>query len=140
MLGFLAGALGAVGIVFVLRRARRHRRGRRRWMMRRVFERLDTTLGQEKVIAQALEEVEHAAWAFRHEAREARVDLGRAMRGERFDTASVRAMYARQDALLEAMRKSVLEGMQKVHEALTPSQRAVAAELVEWRGHRASCG
>ena len=101
-------------------------------MMRRLFERLDTTPGQEKVIAEAFDEAETAGRAARDTFVKARADYAQAMRGEHFDSEVVRAAFEKQQAALEEVKKSLMGGMQKIHEALTPEQRTIAAQLMEF--------
>src|SRR5687767_10870911 len=102
MFGFFVGAVGVFALFHVLRRGYwRHGRGwggGRRWMLRRVFQRLDTTPGQEKVILDAVDRVQAAARGLWGEVRESRRAVGQALRGERFDGAGLKEAYARQDA------------------------------------------
>lgn len=135
MFGFLIGTLSLIGLIKVVRHGgwggHGSRGGPRRWMLRRLFERLDTTPGQEKVIVEAVDQVEQNGRAAKDAFFGGRIDLGRAMRGEHFDTAAVNAAFDKQQEAVDAFKKSVLENMQKIHEALTPEQRQAAAELIE---------
>ncbi len=144
MFGFLVGTLSLIGLIKVVRHGGgwgRHgsRNGPRRWMLRRLFERLDTTPGQEKVILEAVDRVEQNGRTAKDAFFKGKVDLGRAMRGEHFDTAAVNDAFEKQQAAADAFKKTVLEQMQKIHEALTPEQRLAAAELIE-HGPRALHG
>lgn len=108
-----------------------------RWFLRRILERLDTTPGQEKVIFAAMEEVQKAASKFREEKEKSRADIARAMRAEHFDQAAVKDMFARHDAVMEELRKTVNAELAKVHEALDERQRKEVANLLEhgwWSG------
>lgn len=147
MFGFIIGTLSLIGLIKVAR-AGRHGRGYgggpRRWMLRRLFQRLDTTPGQEKVIAEVLDDAEQKGWAVREQFFTARGSYARAMRGEHFDGAAVGEAFDSQQAAVEELKKSVREGMARVHEALTPEQRTVLGDLIEhgprgmhggWRGH-----
>jgi Spy/CpxP family protein refolding chaperone len=144
MVGFLIGTLSLIGLVKVVGHGRgwgghgRHG-GPRRWMLRRLFERLDTTPGQEKVIFEAVDQVEQNGRAAKDAFFGGRVDLGRAMRGEHFDTAAVNEAFEKQQLAVDALKKTVVENMQKIHEALTPEQRQLAADLIE-NGPRALHG
>jgi len=144
MFGFLIGTLSLIGLIKVVRRGGgwnghgRHT-GPRRWMMRRLFERLDTTPGQEKVILEAVDQVEQNGRAARDAFFSGRADIGRAMRSEHFDTAAVNETFEKQQAAVDAFKKTVLENMQKIHEALTPEQRQAAGDLLE-HGPRALHG
>ena len=114
------------------------------WMQRRLFEVLDTTPGQEKVLDEVLDDLEKKAWAARDQLRGARGAYARAVKGEHFDGAAVSEAFDAQQAAVEELKKSVREGMARVHEALRPEQRVQLAELIEYgpralhgRGH---CG
>lgn len=143
MFGFLIGTLSLIGLIKVVRNGRgwgsHGRGGPRRWMLRRLFERLDTTPGQEKVILEAMDKVEQNGRAAKEAFFGGRVDIGRAMRGEHFDTAAVNEAFEKQQATVDAFKKAVLEQMQKIHEALTPEQRQAAGDLIE-NGPRALHG
>ncbi len=144
MFGFLIGTLSLIGLIKVVRHGRgwgghgRHG-GPRRWMLRRLFERLDTTPGQEKVILEAVDQVEQNGRAAKEAFFGGRVDIGRAMRGEHFDTSTVNGAFEKQQAAVDAFKKTVVENMQKIHEALTPEQRQLAGALIE-NGPRARHG
>jgi Spy/CpxP family protein refolding chaperone len=143
MFGFLIGTLSLIGLIKVVRHGGgwngHGRGGPRRWMLRRLFERLDTTPGQEKVILEAVDQVEQNGRAAKDAFFGGRVDIGRAMRGEHFDTAAVNESFEKQQAAVDAFKKTVLENMQKIHEALTPEQRQAAGDLIE-NGPRALHG
>ena len=84
MFGFFIGTLSLIGLIGVWKSGWHGGHGRgfggpRRWMTRRLFEYLDTTPGQEKVLAQVMDEVEKKAWAARRSA--ARRALGLRARG-----------------------------------------------------------
>jgi Spy/CpxP family protein refolding chaperone len=104
--------------------------GMKRFALRRLFERLDTTPGQEKVIAQAADEMHdalHRAW---RQLRDSRADVAQAMKAESFDEAAFGAAFARQDEAITEVRKALMGVFARVHEALDPRQRAIAAELI----------
>lgn len=150
MFGFVIGTLSLIGLVKVVRHGRyghwgpRHWRhghfgrgfgpgaGPRRWVMRRLFERLDTTVGQEKVIEQAAEEVERAGYAAREAFFRARAEYARLMRADQFDAEAVKAAFDKQQAALDEVKKVLSEGMQKIHEVLNPQQRAQVGDLLEY--------
>lgn len=136
MFGILIGTLSLIGFVKVWRWGRHGHRGfgggRRRWMFRRLFQHLDTTPGQEKVISQAAENVERAAWQARDAFFNARGDFAKAMRGEHFDSATVNERFDAQQASVDEVKKAVREGFQQVHEALSPEQRNRLADLIEF--------
>jgi Spy/CpxP family protein refolding chaperone len=138
MFGFIFGTLCLIGLVKVVKGGRRwgwgggYGNGPRRWMLRRLFERLDTTPGQEKVISEAFDEVQQKVRAVREELFRSRSQFAKAVRGEHFDTEGVRDTFEAQQKAVEELKKVALAGLQKIHEALTPEQRGVAAELIEF--------
>lgn len=142
MFGFFIGTLSLIGFIKVLRGGGRWGHGRggpRRWMMRRLFQHLDTTPGQEKVIASAVENAQRVAYSTREELFRSRSDFAKAMRGETFDTAQVNERFEAQQKAVDEMKSAVREGMQQIHEALTPEQRNRLGDLIEF-GPRAMHG
>jgi hypothetical protein len=162
MFGFLVGTACLVGLIKVARCGYGHggdgggcgygggrwgrggygghsRWGGGRWWLRHLFQRLETTPGQEKVILTAAEEVQKA-WAKVWEEKEkSRQDLGRSLKGEHFDQAAVREMFRRHDAVLDEVRKTITDQLSKVHEALDERQRREVGDLLEhgfWGGGR----
>ena len=110
------------------------------FFLRRVFQALDTTPGQEKVIRAAVEELVAEASKHRGEAQKSREDIARAMRSPSFDETVMGELFARHDASLEALRKAVVGALAKTHEALDEEQRKRLASMIEraggfgWRG------
>ena len=148
MFGFIFGTACLAGLIYTVRRGRyghgpggRHGRWSWRGRMRWLFERLDTSPGQEKVIVQAADELTEAFEKMRDEFSVTRAAMARSLRGETFDAASLREMDAKHDALLENMRKTLRTSLSRVHEALDPKQRRELADMLEhgwgygWRGH-----
>jgi hypothetical protein len=157
MLGFLIGAACLVGLFKTVRMGHGHggfgggchggghRFGRRGWggwrggggyggpraALRALFERLDTSPGQEKAILAALEELWAKKRAIGDEFVQTRKDVARAMRGERFDEPALQEAFGRQDGLLSQLRESVSAAMKSVHEALDDRQRGIAGDLIE---------
>ncbi|MEW5738411.1 MAG: periplasmic heavy metal sensor [Myxococcota bacterium] len=135
MFGFVIGTLSLIGLIKVWRWGRYGRHGYggpRRWMLRRLFQHLDTTPGQEKVIASALEDAERKLWAAREELFKSRGAFAKAVSGEHFDGAAVDAAFDTQQAAVDELKKSVREGLGAIHEALNPQQRARLGELLEY--------
>ena len=146
MFGFLVGTVSLIGLVKVIRHGRGwgggyggRGGGPRQWMLRRLFQRLDTTPGQEKVILQAAESLETNGRAVREAFFNGRADFARAMSGEHFDSATVNEAFEKQQGAVDEMKKTVLENLQKIHEALNPEQRKIAGELLQY-GPRAMHG
>lgn len=148
MFGFIVGTLSLIGLIKVARWGRYGRRGFRgggwnRWMLRRLFERLDTTPGQEKVVTEAVDDAQRVLWQAREELFRARSEYAKAMRGEHFDTEAVNAAFEKQQAAVDEVKKTVKARMQAIHEALNPAQRATLADLIEFgpgRMHGGHCG
>jgi hypothetical protein len=140
MFGFLIGALSLVGFVKVWRSGRGHSRGPRHWMMRRLYRHLDTTPGQEKVMASATEHVERVMWQARDEFVRARTSFAQAFRGEHLDSAALDAAFEGQQKAIDELKKAVREGMYQVHEALGPEQRRHLADLLEFGPSRLHSG
>ena len=156
MIGFLVGALCLVGLIKVMRHGRGrfgyggcgrpswggwhghhpgsyggYGRGGPRFFLRALFERLDTSPGQEKVILSALERLWEKKRTVGEEFVQTRKDVARAMRGPVFDEPALSEAFGRQDALLVELRHEVEESMKAVHEALDERQRKIAADLIE---------
>lgn len=154
MFGFFVGTASLIGLFYVLRRGRWHHghgghgyghgwhgRGMRRsWMFRWLFQRLDTTPGQEKVFESAAEDLEGRVRQMASELEQLRRDAAKAMRGEAFDASAIRESFARQRAHLDTLEESVVGHLGKAHEALRPEQRQTAAELLENGPRGSRCG
>src|SRR5262249_11735067 len=105
--------------------------------LRMLFQRLETTPGQEKVIVAAVEEMREAAAKARGEVRATRGDVAKAMRSPAVDGVLFGEMFARHDSTLEALRKAAIGSLAKVHDALDERQRARFADMIEsgpWGG------
>jgi Spy/CpxP family protein refolding chaperone len=155
MFGFIFGTACLAGLIYTVRRGRhchgqggRHGRWSWRGRMRWLFERLDTSPGQEKVIVQAADELTEAFEKLRDEFSVTRAAIARSLRGEAFDAAALREVDAKHDALLEELRKTLKVSLARIHEALDPKQRRELADLLEhgggygWRGrgYGGGCG
>jgi Spy/CpxP family protein refolding chaperone len=157
MLGFLFGTVCLIGLIKVLRRGRgwhgyghygHHGHGYgpsagsggpRRWFLRSVFERLETTPGQEKAIVAALDELRENRKVLRVEAEQTRGDLGRAVAGGLIDDSTLEETFARHDRQLAQLRVSFVEALKKITEVLDERQRKQIAGLLDggfggWRG------
>jgi Spy/CpxP family protein refolding chaperone len=152
MFGFFFGTACLAGLIFALRHRRWHHshhgrggrwgwRGRMRWL----FERLDTSPGQEKVFVKAADELTEAFDKLRDELRNTRAAIAQALRGEQFDGGSLRELHEKHDALLAQLRETMRTAMAQIHESLDPRQRRELADLIEhgfgygYRGH-GGCG
>jgi hypothetical protein len=161
MFGFVFGTACLAGLFATLRRGRyghhpyHHRHGGGRWgaraRLRWLFERLETSPGQEKVIVQAVETAREAFAKAKDQWGPTRTSVAGSLRGEHFDGAMLRELFSRHDVALEAVRNAVQDGLSQVHEALDPRQRRELADIIEhgwghgWRGegrgwHGRHCG
>lgn len=104
-------------------------RGAGRWMLRPLFERLNTTPGQERVILEAFEALRAQRQAVRDAMQATGADAAKAFRGESLDEAHMGEAFAKQNEALESTQKALFDALHKVHEALDPDQRR---ELADW--------
>lgn len=100
-----------------------------RWALRSVFERLETTPGQERVILAALDELRENRKAVRDEAKQTRIDLAHAVEGGLIEDSTLEEAYARHDRTLAQLRVGFTESLKKVVEVLDEDQRK---ELARW--------
>jgi Spy/CpxP family protein refolding chaperone len=146
-LGLVIGAAIAVAVMLIARKARRLRRFRgfagrsgkwgrglfRRGRLYRIFERLDTTPGQEKAIRTAYLAFAEDVRGAREELMKSRQELAQAIRGAELDEAAITTMFSVHDELLGRVRRSALDGVRAVHEILDERQRRRLAEILETR-------
>jgi hypothetical protein len=107
------------------------RRGRARWAARWLFQRLETSPGQEKVILEAWDAVTDRAARTRDEWQRARSDIARAVRSQAFDETALNEAKDRQDGVLSELRATLAAQLARVHEALDERQRRDLADLIE---------
>ena len=107
------------------------RRRGSRWPLRALFERLETTPGQERAIVAALDELRENRQGLRDELRQARADIARALEGGLIEDSTLEEAFARQDRLLARLRVSFTEALKKVAEALDEGQRKQLASWIE---------
>jgi len=154
MFGFLIGTACLIGLIWTLKRGHRfgggcghrswHRGGwhgesrhegrggfGRNAFLRWVYEHLDTTPGQERVMKSAVDDFMERARAARRDVEDSRRDVARAMKSESFDAESLGEAFAKHDSAITALRNAGVEGLAKIHEALDEKQRARLAELIE---------
>jgi hypothetical protein len=153
------GAVGVVALVGMLKRHHRHmygygcgggghgcgpdgggwgRRGGgfgRRWgfraILRGLFERLETTPGQEKAIVSAVDELREAMGSAKGEMKGTRKDFADAFRRGPIDEAAVADIFVRHDTIISDTRRKVVEAVGKIHEALDEQQRGHLADILE---------
>lgn len=163
MFGILIGTACLIGLVAVLRRGARRRRffggfgpGRHgSWMTYRLFEALDTTPGQERVIRNVRDDFFSQVSDLKEGLHASRSDVARAVRSDSFDEGAMQDAFSRQEEGIAKIRKAASEALAKVHDVLDDKQRRRLAELLEngpgfagmaggpyrrWVGHgRAAC-
>ena len=102
-----------------------------RFFLRSIFERLDTTPGQEKVIVQAVDELKGAFGGAKEKLKETRADFARVFRGEVVDEAALSDIFVKHDTLISETRRNAVEAVRKAHEALSEAQRGQVADFIE---------
>lgn len=109
-----------------------HRGGRRDvgplWLL---FDRLETTPGQEKVIRAEINGLRDRARLLKDERRRTRDDLASAMRDEGFNEVTMGEMFARHDDVLRELRQDAVGALVRIHDALEPEQRERLAKFLE---------
>jgi len=101
------------------------------FFLRQIFEHLDATPGQEKVMREAASELRAEAAKHREELHKTRADIAKAMRSESFDEVLLGELFARHDSALESLRKATTGALARVHVVLDERQRARLADLIE---------
>lgn len=100
-------------------------------MLRGLYRKLDTTPGQEKVIAEAFGELRTALRGMKDEMGRARDGIGKAVAGETFDGAPLDEAFARQDVQLKEVQRAVSDALRKAHEVLDERQRKELVSILE---------
>ncbi len=139
MFGFVFGTLCLVAFVSVLRHRGWGHHGcngrgfgrHGRFGMYRAFQELDTSPGQEKAIRAALGELRQSLAELRPQFDAARGQVAGALRGDRFDGATLESSLERHTAELARHGAALSSALGKVHEALDPDQRRRLARLIE---------
>jgi hypothetical protein len=105
-----------------------------RMFLRSLFQRLETTPGQEKAIVAALDELRENRRVIREEMRHTREDIGRVIGGGLVDDGVLEETFARHDRLAAQLRVAFVEALRKVTETLDEGQRKKVARFVEGGG------
>lgn len=147
MFGPIFGVACVIGLGILFARRHRHwrghafggrhgyRRGWRRFALRSVLERLDTTPGQEKAILGAIDDLRGRARAAREGLGETRRSVAAALREETLDERAFAGLFDRHLSQLESLRDDAAHAASTIHGALAPKQRARLADLVESGRH-----
>lgn len=152
MFGFVIGTVCLIALLKVVRRGHgwgqgwgacgagyggSHPGGRgfgRRWMLRGLFERLETTPGQERVIVQAIERLAQNRSVVRDELKQTRADVARAVEMGMVDDATMEETFARHDRLQAQLRVAAVDALKTATEALDERQRKILASLLSRGG------
>jgi hypothetical protein len=106
------------------------RHARRRFLIRSLFEQLDTTPGQEKAIVKTIGTLtEHMANS-REELQEVRKQVAQALGGDVLDESILTAALDRVEGLIRKAKVELAEALQEVHGSLDGTQRRQLAELI----------
>lgn len=124
--------------------------GFERFFLRGLFQRLETTPGQEKVIVKAVDDVRNAMRDARGEVDRTREDVKNAFGADNLDENALAGAFIRQDDEIAKVRKAVVGALAEVHAALDERQRRELADIIanfprshvggRWRGHAESEG
>ncbi|HXX70431.1 MAG TPA: hypothetical protein VEK07_24835 [Polyangiaceae bacterium] len=147
MLGFVIGGIAAIGFIKLMHR--RHAGGcarfyggdfgavRRgfgpRFLLRSLFERLETTPAQERAIVAALERLRENRTLIRDELRQTRDDVARVIEGALADDTMLDEAFARHDRLLAQLRVLWVETLKAISETLDERQRKELASILRRR-------
>ena len=99
--------------------------------LRWLFERLDTTPGQERVIRDAVDDFVDHAWKAKSDLEATRGDVARAVGRDALDEGVLGEVFAKHDGSLSDVRQAFVATLGKIHEVLDERQRARLSELVE---------
>lgn len=106
------------------------REARRRFLMRRLFEELDTTPGQERAIAQSVDTFTDQLAIGRDDLRSARRQFAQALAGDVFDDSALNAVFVRVDEVAAKAKTDLTRALQEIHSSLDGRQRQQLAELI----------
>lgn len=159
MFGFVFGTLCLVGLIKVLRHGHafhgehgpacrspgrfggaRAWGGGRRWMLRRLFERLETMPGQERAILEALDRLAESRGLVRDELAQTRADVAKAIEHGFVDDTTLDDTFARHDRAVAQLRVSAVEALKTCVEVLDERQRQELARLIAGRGFFGGAG
>lgn len=101
-----------------------------KFFLRRLFEHLDTTPGQEKVISEAFDRIFASLQASRGGISKTRQNLADALREEQVDVQKLRELLAEPQDRMSELTASASESIAKVHAVLDPKQREKLADFI----------
>jgi hypothetical protein len=111
---------------------RAFREGRQRWFLRRLFEQLDTTPGQEKVIVKHVDGWMDNVATGRRELSDVRREVAQALTGETLNEASLQAALEKVDDMLAKSKLELTQALTEIHAALDAHQRRDLADLITY--------
>jgi uncharacterized membrane protein len=106
-------------------------RGGRRWLMKALFRRLETTPTQQQALRAAMDEFQESAKTLKGEAGRTRTDVAAALRRPAIDAEALGELFARHDTALDGVRKAFVGMTIRVHDVLDDEQRERLARLIE---------
>jgi hypothetical protein len=106
------------------------RHGPRRFAMRKLFEHLDTTPGQEKVIVKSVETFTEHLIDGREELRNVRKQVAQALGGDVLDETVLTAALDRVEGMITQAKSDLKNALQEIHASLDGPQRQHLAEMV----------
>ncbi|MCA9633654.1 MAG: periplasmic heavy metal sensor [Myxococcales bacterium] len=117
----------------------RHRHGGRRGFrghfrdmaLRRVFERLETSPGQERELQAAIAEIMDGGRKLRGQLADSRKEISKALRSEELDVERLGQLFSQHDDLLSEFRKTAVGALSRTHAALDEGQRAQLADWID---------
>jgi hypothetical protein len=143
MHGVIVGILGTLAVLFLLRalflfgwrRRLAHRWGgpRRRgrgWMLGRLFARLGTTPEQERLLVDEVDALRGGLQGLREGLFASREELAAALAAEKLDPSALDALWAKELARAESVKRSAVEALARFHASLDARQRKLLAEMV----------
>jgi hypothetical protein len=108
------------------------RNGRQRWFLRRLFEQLDTSPGQEKVIVKHVDNWLENAESGRRELSDVRRQVAQALRGETLDESTLQDALNKVDDLIAKSKLELTQALTEIHASLEPEQRRDLADLLSY--------
>lgn len=106
------------------------RHGPRRFAMRKLFEHLDTTPGQEKVIVKSVETFTEHMINGREELRDVRKQVAQALGGDELDEAVLTQALERVEGMIGKAKADLKTALQEIHASLDGPQRQHLAEMI----------
>lgn len=101
------------------------------------FRHIDASPAQERAIIAEIDKLREKAWQARRTVKDARGDLGAAIRNPVLDDAALGEVLGRVDGATAELRSAGLEAVRNIHALLDDRQRAQVADILEngWWGH-----